>query len=104
MKQSIVHIALVVKDYDEAIDEKKNKVIGFVHAISDKVIYAFIPLLEVLPEYQKKGVARKLMINIEKQLSEMYAVDIVCDDGVAEFYSKLKYYKINGMIKRNPKK
>ena len=37
-----------------ALDSVKDKVVGFVNALSDKVIYSYIPLLEVLPEYQKK--------------------------------------------------
>ena len=44
-----------------AIDTEKNTVIGFVNALSDKVIYSYIPLLEVLPEYQKKGIGKELI-------------------------------------------
>lgn len=32
-----------------AIDEPANQVVGFINAISDEVLSAYIPLLEVLP-------------------------------------------------------
>jgi len=86
-----------------ALDSVKDMVVGFVNALSDKVIYSYIPLLEVLPEYQKKGIGRELIKRIENSLQNMYAIDIVCDDDVSSFYSKLDYFKLNGMVKRNYK-
>ncbi len=38
--------------YSSNIDDINNKVVGFITAISDGVISAYIPLLEVLPKYQ----------------------------------------------------
>ena len=37
-----------------AVDNQTGNVVGFITAISDEVLSAYIPLLEVLPEYQKK--------------------------------------------------
>lgn len=34
-----------------AVDEKSNKIIGLINAVSDGILSAYIPLLEVLPEY-----------------------------------------------------
>ena len=39
-----------------AIDEESEQVVGFVTAISDGVLSAYIPLLEVLPAYQERGI------------------------------------------------
>ena len=36
-----------------AYDEHEKKVVGFVNCISDGIFSAYIPLLEVLPSYQK---------------------------------------------------
>ena len=44
-----------------AIDERRNCVVGFITAISDGVLCAYIPLLEVLPEYQKQGIGTELV-------------------------------------------
>ncbi|HHE37836.1 MAG TPA: N-acetyltransferase [Candidatus Cloacimonetes bacterium] len=86
-----------------AFDTKNDKVVGFVNALSDGILYAFIPLLEVLPEYQGKGIGKELIKRIEKRLKRFYALDIVCDDKMAVFYHKLGYFKLNGMVKRNYK-
>ena len=51
-----------------AFDIKNNEVVGFVNALSDGILYAFIPLLEVIPEYQGKGIGKKLIGRIEKRL------------------------------------
>ncbi len=40
------HIYLAIKD---------GQLIGFINAISDQVLSAYIPLLEVLPFYKKQG-------------------------------------------------
>lgn len=40
-----------------ALDEEQNQVVGFITAISDNVLSAYIPFLEVLPEYKAKGLA-----------------------------------------------
>jgi hypothetical protein len=37
-----------------AVDELNKKIIGFIYATTDNYLSAYIPLLEVLPEYQKK--------------------------------------------------
>ena len=40
-------------------------------------------MLEVLPEYQKKGIGKELIKRIEHSLRNMYAIDVVCDDDVS---------------------
>ena len=41
-----------------ALDERTGNVVGFITAISDNVLSAYMPLLEVLPEYQNRGTGR----------------------------------------------
>ena len=43
-----------------AVDNATGKVIGFINAISDRTLCAYIPLLEVLSEYRGQGVGSKL--------------------------------------------
>lgn len=81
----------------------ESKVIGFITAISDQVLSAYIPLLEVLPEYQGKGIGKQLVIEMEKQLKHLYMIDVVCDASVIPFYQKLAYTRLNAMVKRNYK-
>jgi len=75
--------------------------VGFINAISDGIFSAFIPLLEVLPEYQGQGIGRELVRLMQSSLAEQYSLDVVCDVEVVPFYEKLGYTKLNAMSKRN---
>ena len=44
-----------------AIDETTTMVVGFITAITDHVLSAYIPLLEVLPSYQGQGIGTELV-------------------------------------------
>ncbi len=84
-----------------AIDDEKNIVVGFINALSDKVLSAYIPLLEVLPEYQNKGIGSELVKRMMIELKDYYMVDLVCDDKLENFYSRFGLKKYSAMIKRN---
>jgi ribosomal protein S18 acetylase RimI-like enzyme len=66
-----------------------NKIVGFINAISDKTLSAYIPLLEVLPEYQGKGIGKVLVNKMKEELSSYYMIDISCDDSVVKFFQGL---------------
>ncbi|MDH5159605.1 GNAT family N-acetyltransferase [Heyndrickxia oleronia] len=84
-----------------AIDNNTNQVVGFITAISDGVLSAYIPLLEVLPEYKNKGIGKELVKRILKELDDIYMVDLCCDDDLVPYYEKFGMRKSNGMIVRN---
>ncbi|MEA2097058.1 MAG: GNAT family N-acetyltransferase [Candidatus Cloacimonadota bacterium] len=84
-----------------AIDDQNNKVIGFVNAISDKILSAYIPLLEVLPEYQKQGIGKELMTRMLDKLSKLYMIDLCCEEQLKTFYQKFGLSPIPAMGKRN---
>ncbi|WP_218212220.1 GNAT family N-acetyltransferase, partial [Pseudomonas sp. 2822-15] len=44
-----------------AVDDENEQVVGFITAISDGVLSAYIPLLEVLTEYQGRGIGKELV-------------------------------------------
>ena len=78
-----------------------GRVIGFVSAISDGVLSAYISLLEVLPEYQGRGVGRELMTRMDALLEGLYMIDVLCDADVLFFYEKLGFRAAGGaMIRR----
>jgi ribosomal protein S18 acetylase RimI-like enzyme len=85
------------------IDEKSNQVIGFINAISDGVLAAYIPLLEVLPEYQNQGIGQKLVQTLLEELKEIYMIDLMCDEELQPYYEKIGMFKASGMISRNYK-
>lgn len=84
-----------------AYDQDRSKVIGFINALSDRILTAYIPLLEVVPEYQNQGIGTKLVEKMLAQLEEYYMIDLLCDIELQDFYMKKSMIKANGMMKRN---
>ena len=83
-----------------AVDSETNRVIGFVTALSDSISSSFIPLIEVLPSYQGKGIGTKLMEEILTRLKDITNVDLTCDIELQPFYERFKMLKSNGMVLR----
>ncbi len=84
-----------------AIDSETNRVVGFINAISDGILSAYIPLLEVLPEFKDRGIGRELVRRMLTQLDGLYMIDLTCDKELQPFYEKFDLIKMSGMMKRN---
>ena len=84
-----------------AFDDAEDRGVGFVNAITDGHFSAFIPLLEVLPDHQGKGLGKTLVETMMARLENYYSIDLVCDDEVSGFYSKLGFKRTTGMSQRN---
>jgi len=54
------HLKILRKSSAICLAFDQQRCIGFINALSDGVFYAFIPLLEVLPEYQGHGIGKEL--------------------------------------------
>jgi ribosomal protein S18 acetylase RimI-like enzyme len=65
-----------------------DAVVGFVTAISDGALSAFIPLLEVLPDHQGRGIGTELMRRMLARLDDLYMVDLCCDAELEPFYRR----------------
>lgn len=78
-----------------------DQVIGFITALSDGVLSAFITLLEVLPEYQGRGIGHSLMNKIMEEIGDIYMVDLVCDANLSRFYAELGFATTTGMSRRD---
>lgn len=87
-----------------AIDPLTKKIIGFINIISDGVLSAYVPLLEVIPAYRKQGIGKELVETAFLELQNLYMIDLSCDDALVSFYKELGMHQTNGMIKRNFKK
>jgi ribosomal protein S18 acetylase RimI-like enzyme len=81
-----------------AIDGGTNAVVGF---ISDGVLTARIPLLEVLPGYRQVGIGSELVRRMLEQLGDLYAVDLLCDADLQPFYARLGVRPAPAMMVRN---
>ena len=84
-----------------AIDERSAEVVGFVTAISDGVLSAYIPLLEVLPDYRHQGIGQELMRRMLNTLRDLYMIDLLCDPDLQPFYEQLNMRPASGMLIRN---
>ena len=86
-----------------AINPQNSRVIGFINAVSDGVLAAYIPLLEVLPEEQGKGIGSELMRLMLEYLKDFYMVDIVHDESLSPFYAKFGFLASRASLIRNYK-
>lgn len=78
-----------------------GQVVGFINAISDGVLAAFIPLLEVLPAYQGQSIGSELTQRMLHSLRHLYSIDLLCDADVQPFYERLGMEHATGMLTRN---
>ncbi|MDQ0272327.1 GNAT family N-acetyltransferase [Cytobacillus purgationiresistens] len=97
------HLKLLKRSYKAivAVNEEEDQVVGFITAISDGILSAYIPLLEVLPEYKQQGIGKELLHRMMKELDGIYMIDLMCDAELQSFYEKVGMAKSNGMILRN---
>jgi ribosomal protein S18 acetylase RimI-like enzyme len=86
-----------------AIDDETGVVVGYITAISDGVLAAFIPNLEVLPGYKGRGIGTELVQRMLAKLDHLYSIDLMCDQDVQPFYERLGMQRYTGMIRRNHK-
>jgi ribosomal protein S18 acetylase RimI-like enzyme len=84
-----------------AIDDETGDVVGFITAVSDGVLAAYIPLLEVLPAYQRQGIGAELVRRMLARLSDHYMIDLLCDPELQPFYARFGLRPATGMLARN---
>lgn len=84
-----------------ALDETTTMVVGFITAITDHVLFAYIPLLEVLPAYQGQGIGAELVRRMIEKLNHFYAIDLLCDPDLQPYYERLGMKPASGMFLRN---
>lgn len=78
-----------------------DRLIGFCTALTDGVLCAFIPLLEVHREYRGKGIGTELVRAMLGHLDGLYSIDVVCDEDVAGFYERLGFLPLRAMSVRD---
>ncbi len=84
-----------------ALDQETDQVVGFVSAITDGVLTAYIPLLEVLPAYQRRGIGHELMRRMLARLDKFYMVDLLCNEVLQPFYEAAGMMPAMGMLRRD---
>ena len=84
-----------------ARDAESGRIIGFVTAVGDGVLSAFIPLLEVLPEYRQRGIGSELVRRMLALVEGTYMIDLCCDEELVGFYERFGMRRGVGMAIRN---
>ena len=84
-----------------ALDEDTGQVVGFVTVLTDDVQAAFVSLLEVLPDYQGRGLGSALMNRVVERFGHLPALDLTCDPDLQPFYARFGLQPSVGMIRRN---
>ncbi len=84
-----------------AIDSTVGRVVGFITAISDGMLTAFVPWLEVLPDYQGQGIGTQLLRRMLTELDHLYSIDLICDRGLRKFYERHGMIPLQGMGRCN---
>ena len=97
----VTHRQILMNSYKAIVAIADGEIIGFITIISDGIISAYIPLLEVIPSYRGQGIGRRLVELAMKEMENIYMVDLACDSNLVDFYQKFGMNKTNAMIKRN---
>ncbi len=84
-----------------AREEGSRRVVGFVNVVGDGVLSAYVPLLEVLPEYQGRGIGGELVRRALDLVRDRYMVDTCCDEELVAFYERFGMQRVVGMALRN---
>lgn len=71
-----------------ALDVAGDRVVGFATAVSDGLLCAYIPLVEVLPGWRERGIGTELVRGLLEQLEHLYMVDLSCDEALRPFYER----------------
>jgi hypothetical protein len=95
------HLAVLRGSSDVVLARSGGEIIGFVTAISDGVLAAYIPLLEVRRPWRGKGIDGELMRRMLALLEGFYMVDVVCDPELIPFYERFGMVLLAGLGCRN---
>lgn len=77
-----------------------ERLVGFVTALSDGVLMAYVLLLEVLPAYQGAGIGTELVNRVLAEIGELYGVDVCCDEDVVPYYQRFGFQRVAGLVLR----
>lgn len=83
-----------------AVDGATGDVVGFVNAITDGVLSAYLPLLEVREDHRGRGIGSELVQRMLGLLGDLYMVDLTCDPELAAFYERFGLVSGHAMIRR----
>lgn len=84
-----------------AVDSVTGAAVGFITAVTEGVLSAYIPFLEVLPAYQHRRIGQELVSRVLDRLKNLYMIDLLCDEDLQPFYAQFGLHRAKGMCLRN---
>ncbi|HRI43727.1 MAG TPA: GNAT family N-acetyltransferase [Fimbriimonadaceae bacterium] len=76
-------------------------VVGFINAISDGCLMAFVPLLEVRASHHGLRIGSTLVRKMMHTYRDFYGIDLLCDPSLCPFYERFGMSRVAGMVYRN---
>ncbi|MBW2058328.1 MAG: GNAT family N-acetyltransferase [Deltaproteobacteria bacterium] len=70
-----------------------GRLVGIANAISDGYLVVYYPHMLVHPEYQRKGIGRKMMEALKKKYSGFHQQILIADVDAIEFYEALGFVR-----------
>ena len=95
------HLRLLRGSSHAVLAVEGARVVGFVTAVSDGVLNAYLPLLEVLPTHRGRGIGGELVRRVLEEIGPLYSISLHCDADLEPFYAPLGFRPLGGMAVRN---
>lgn len=72
-----------------------DKLVGLVSAMDDGVLTAYVHYLLVDPEYQKKGIGRRLMEMVKLEYSGYMKICLIAENDAIKFYETCGFKRVD---------
>lgn len=95
------HLRILEASDHKVVAIRDDQVIGFMTAISDGVLSAYITLIEVLPEERGKGIGQSLINQLLDDIGDIYMIDLTSDADFSRFYAELGFATSTSMSRRD---
>jgi ribosomal protein S18 acetylase RimI-like enzyme len=95
------HLRMLQQSTFSIVAKDGPRVVGYLTALSDGVLFACISGIEVLGDYRGKNIGQELVRMALAHFKDIYAVDLVCEPALQPFYLKLGFEAFPGTCIRN---
>ena len=83
-----------------ARDSESATICGYIAALSDGIVCAYISAIEVRPAYRQRGIGTALLHQMTDRLA-VYGTYLSCAPALVAFYESAGFSRVAGMAKRN---
>lgn len=95
------HLRILNGSSEVIIAREGEAIVGFITAITDDVLCAYIPLLEVRASHRSQGIGKELVRLMLLKLRDYYMIDLTCDSALRPFYVSQGMSALTAMSIRN---